>query len=74
MRVLVVAGAAKIRAALAFVFGFVEGWVADYVFFAGPIAEVGETAAFAAEGEIGVCFGAGWFVANGAEALHGSSE
>jgi hypothetical protein len=54
-----------------FFFGFVEDWVADYVFFAGPVAEVEEAAAFAAEREVGAYFGVGWFAADGAAVLHG---
>ena len=54
-----------------FVFRFVEDWVADYVFFAGPIAQIEEPAAFAAEREVGARFGVGWFVADGTAALHG---
>jgi hypothetical protein len=65
--VIVVAGAR----ARVFVFRFVEDWIADYVFFARPIAEVEEAAAFAAERKIGVRFGVGWFVAVGTAVLHG---
>jgi hypothetical protein len=54
-----------------FFFGFVEDWVADYVFFARPVAEVEEAAAFAAEREVGGCFGVGWLVADGTAVLHG---
>ena len=56
-----------------FVFRFVEDWIADYVFFARPVAEVEEAAAFAAEREVGACFGVGRFVADGTAVLHGSS-
>jgi hypothetical protein len=66
--VVFVVGVASVRV---FFFGFVEDWVADYVFFAGPIAEVEEAAAFAAEWEVGACLGVGWFVADGAAVLHG---
>jgi len=65
--VIVVTGAR----ARVFVFRFVEDWIADYVFFAGPIAEVVEAAAFAAEWEVGACFGVGWLVADGTAMLHG---
>jgi hypothetical protein len=54
-----------------FVFRFVEDWIADYVFFARPVAEVEEAAAFAAERKIGACFGVGWFTADGTAVLHG---
>src|ERR1700722_15093134 len=54
-----------------FVFGFVEDWVADYIFFARPVAEIEEAAAFAAEREVGACFGGGRFVGDGTTALHG---
>ena len=54
-----------------FVFRFVEDWVADHVFFAGPVAEVEEAAAFAAEWKVGACFGVGGLAADGAAVLHG---
>jgi len=54
-----------------FVFRFVEDRVADYVFFARPVAEVEEAAAFAAERKVGACFGVGWFAADGTAVLHG---
>ena len=60
----------RIAAAGIFWHRFVEDWLADYVFFAGPIAEVEEAATLAAEWEIGARFGVGWFAADGAERSH----
>ena len=71
MSVLVVVGIIAVARARVFFFGFVEDWVADYVFFARPVAEIEEAATFAAEREVGACFGVGWFTADGAAALHG---
>src|ERR1700721_4808938 len=68
--VVIVVTGARVRV---FVFGFVEDRIADDVFFARPVAEVEEAAAFAAEREVGACFGVGWLMADGAAVLHGSS-
>jgi hypothetical protein len=69
--VLVVVGVLAVAWARIFFFRFVEDWVADYVFFARPVAEVEEAAAFAAERKVGACFGVGWLAADGAAVLHG---
>jgi hypothetical protein len=69
--VLVVVIVVGIAWARIFVFRFVEDWVADYVFFARPVAEVEEATTLAAERKSGVRFGVGWFTADGAAALHG---
>jgi len=66
--VVIVVTGARVRV---FVFRFVEDWIADYVFFARPVAEIEEAAAFAAERKIGVCFGVGRFVADGTAVFHG---
>src|SRR5690348_10531378 len=34
--------------------GFVDHWLADLILFAGPIAKIEQTAALAAEGEVGI--------------------
>ena len=47
------------------------GWLITY-FFAGPVAQVGEAAAFAAEREILVSHGIGWLPANRTFPNHGS--
>ena len=49
---------------------FVVGRLADDVFFAGPVAEVVEFAAFAAERKFRVGVGIRRFFANGAAELH----
>jgi hypothetical protein len=50
--------------------GFVEYGFADYVFFAGPGAEVEEFAAFAAEREVGVGVGVRGLLANWTVVFH----
>lgn len=55
----------------AFGFGFVEQGSGDSVFFRGPVAEVGQAAALAAEREVRVLFGIGGSVADGAAMPHG---
>ena len=52
--------------------GFVDYRLADYVFFAGPSAEVEKFAAFAAEGEVGV--GIGGLAADWAMEFHGRTR
>jgi len=54
-------------------FFFVEHGIGNDVLFAGPIPEVEIAATFAAEGEVGVRFGVGGFLAYGADVFHGSA-
>ena len=49
---------------------FVDNGLADYVFLAGPSAEVEQFAALAAERELGVRVRVGWFTANGTLEFH----
>ena len=54
--------------------GFVDYWLADYVFFAGPGAEVEEFATFAAEGKVRVRVGICGLAANWAMEFHGRTR
>jgi|SRR5580704_5724578 hypothetical protein len=76
------AGAAVDGRSVSFVIRFLVGifrrrlvnhGFADYVFSAGPGAEVEQFAAFAAERELVVCVRVGWPAANGAVEFHGLS-
>jgi len=50
--------------------GFVDYGLADYIFFAGPCAEVEQFAALAAEGEVGVRVGVCGLLANWTVVFH----
>jgi hypothetical protein len=52
-------------------FLFLEDWRRHDVFFAGPVAQVDQSATFAAEGKIRVGFGVGGPATNWAMVLHG---
>ena len=53
-----------------FEFGFVEDRRANFVFLAGPVAEIEQPAAFAAEREIGTALRVRWLAADGTACRH----
>jgi len=54
-------------------FFLIEDRIRNDILFAGPVPEVEKAATFTAEGEVGVRFGVGGFLAYGADVFHGSA-
>ena len=62
------------RRAACFDFAHIKNRIADDVLLAGPVAEIEEAAAFAAEGEFRVGVGIGGFTADGANVSHATKN